>query len=108
MSLSVIILSLLTVFSVGNETKIYAKPCTVEVVEEWVEVSDDIGNGWVFENSGIYDVGDHCVMIVDDMGTPEDEFDDAILAVVNKNGNQNKIVVEVFDVVDCYELEVQP
>ena len=45
-------------------------------------------------------------MIVDDMGTPENEFDDVILAVVNENGNQNKIVVEIFDVVDCYEVEV--
>lgn len=106
MSLSAIILSLLTVFSVGTKTEIYTKPCTVEVVEEWVEVSDDNGNGWVFENSGIYDVGDNCVMIVDDMGTPENEFDDVILAVVNENGNQNKIVVEIFDVLDCYEVEV--
>lgn len=106
MSLSAIILSLLTVFSVGTKTEIYTKPCTVEVVEEWVEVSDDNGNGWVFENSGIYDVGDKCVMIVDDLGTPENEFDDVILAVVNENGNKNKIIVEIFDVLDCYEVEV--
>ena len=66
MSLSAIILSLLTVFSVGTKTEIYAKPCTVEVVEEWVEVSDDNGNGWVFENSGIYNIGDNCIMIVDE------------------------------------------
>lgn len=106
MSFIGVVLSLLTAFSAGVENEIYAKPCTVEVVEEWVEVSDDNRNGWVFENSGIYDVGDKCVMIVDDMGTPGNEFDDVILAVVNENGNQNKIVVEIFDVVDCYEVEV--
>lgn len=104
MNITGIVLSLLTAFFAGVETEIYAKPCTVEVVEEWVEVSDDNGNGWVFENTGLYDAGDNCIMIVDDMGTPDDEFDDVILSVINQNGNKNKITVEFFDTADFYEI----